>query len=707
MKRRRWAVLLMFGLLLFKAKGFGEDRDWRIYGGDASSSQYSPLTQITIENVHQLEVAWHYRSGDARPEGRSQIQCNPIIVGRTLFGTSPQLKLFALDAATGEEQWVFDPFSKGDSLGVNRGVVYWENTKGRQNRILFCAGSRLFAIDAHNGKPIESFGEGGFVDLRKGLGRDASKLYVLSNTPGVVFEDLLILGTRVAEGPGPSAPGHIRAYRASTGELVWVFHTIPHPGEFGYETWPPDAWKRAGGANVWSGMSVDDQRGWVFCPTGSPAFDFWGGDRLGKNLFGNCLLVLDARSGKRIWHYQFVHHDLWDRDLPAAPNLIRLNIDKSSIEAVAQITKSGHIFVLDRDTGKPLFPIEEVPVPPSDLTGEDAWQTQPLPTFPPFARQSFTASMASPISHKSHFEILERLQEIRTGRPFIPPSVVGTLIFPGFDGGGHWGGAAWNPQTGILFVNASEMPWILTMVPTNKTQDDDFEGQRLYQRLCAVCHGINREGKIDQGIATLIGLSSRLSYEDCISILEEGRANMPSFGFLAASEKRRLIDFLLDRDALPNTKTQTKRSRHAIPYTHTGYNRFLDAEGYPAVEPPWGTLSAIDLAHGSILWQVALGEFEELSKRGIALTGTENYGGPIATAGGLLFIAATQDERFRAFDQSNGQILFEYKLPAGGYATPSSYSVDGRQYVVIACGGGKMGTPSGDSYIAFALPKIP
>ena len=694
-----------------QAQGAG-DLDWPIVGGDAASSQYSPLAQIHRGNVAGLKVAWRYQTGDARADGRSQIQCSPIIVGRVLYGTSPQLKLFALDAATGEERWVFDPFESAaqqNALGVNRGVVYWEDRQGKNQRILFTAGRKLFAVDAETGRLLTEFGHRGTVDLGEGLGRDVSKLYLLSNSPGAVFEDLLVLGTRVSEGPGPSAPGHIRAWHALTGKLVWVFRTIPHPGEFGYDTWPADAWQRSGGANAWSGLTVDLQRGLVFCPTGSPSFDFWGGDRHGRNLFGNCLLALNARTGERVWHYQFVRHDLWDRDLPAPPNLVTLNRNGKKIDAVAQITKSGHVFVFDRESGLPLFPIEEMPAPASDLEGESAWPTQPLPLKPPpFSRQKFVEEMATRSSPKSHQYVVQRLREVRTGRQFIPPSIAGTVIFPGFDGGGEWGGAAWDQQEGVLFVNGNEMPWILTMVKVNpKENEPRSPGEIVYRRNCAACHGVSRQGNPQRNVASLQDIKQRLNRNDALAVLNDGKGNMPAFGFLSAKEKNAVTDFLYGMEskaAAPTKQSEKKRRNFAVPYTHTGYNRFFDPEGYPAVEPPWGTLNAIDLNRGELLWQVVLGEFPELTQRGIPPTGTENYGGPIVTGGGLVFIGATKDERFRAFDKSNGEILFETDLPAGGYATPATYAVDGRQFVVIACGGGKMGTKSGDSYLAFALP---
>ena len=689
-----------------------ESADWPSYLGDSANSHFSRLTQINTTNVNQLKVAWTYQSGGARPDGRTQIQCNPIIVDGVLYGTSPELVLFALDAATGKELWRFNPLRGGgdhQALGVNRGVVYWAD--GDDQRILYTAGSTLHAVNAKDGKSISSFGDGGRVDIKQGLGRDASKLYVMATTPGIVFRDLLILGSRVSEGPGPSAPGHIRAYDIRTGKMAWIFHTIPQPGEVGHETWPADAWKSSGGANCWAGMALDEKRGIVFVPTGSAAFDFWGGNRIGQNLFANCLLALDAASGKRLWHFQFVHHDIWDRDPPAPPNLLRVQRDGKSIDAVAQVTKSGHVFVFNRETGEPLFPIEERIVPMSDLQGESAWPTQPIPLKPaPFARQIFSADQITDISPESHRAVLEKFIKLRPHAPFMPPSREGTIIFPGFDGGAEWGGAAVDPSAGILYVNANEMPWILTMVETKPKDGPTLSsGQQIYGQICATCHGVNRSGDPARAFPSLEKIAEKLKKPDIVQLLNTGRGMMPSVAFLSTEQKEAVAGFLLGETPATRASDQPVSGSDDVlikePYTHTGYNRWLDTNGYPAVKPPWGTLNAIDLNTGEYVWRAPLGEVPELTARGIPPTGTENYGGPVVTAGGIIFIAASKDEMFRAFDQRTGKVLWQTKLPAAGYATPATYMINGRQFVVIACGGGKSGTKSGDSYVAFALPK--
>ncbi len=682
-------------------------RDWPTYLGDKSASHYSTLTQITPANVNQLEVAWTWRAGDAR-ENSTQIQCNPLIIDGVLYATSPQSKLVALDAATGRELWRFEP---ADANGVNRGLAWW--TEGDDRRILFGSGQWLHAIDARTGKHIESFGDHGRVDLSEGLDRDVHGLAIQANTPGVIFRNLIIMGMRLGEGPGPAAPGHIRAYDVRTGKMVWRFHTIPHPGEPGYETWPADAWQRVGGTNVWAGMTVDEEHGLVFCPVGSATFDFWGGHRLGDNLYADCLLVLDAVTGQHVWHYQFTHHDMWDRDPPAPPTLLTVKHEGHDVPAVAQVTKSGHVWVFNRLTGEHLFPVEEVVVPSSDLAGEVASLTQPLPLKPaPFARQIFTAEEITDQTPEARRAVMERFTRVRPHVPFAPPSREGTIIFPGFDGGAEWGGAAADPA-GILYVNANEMPWILSMIDSSGATS---LGQQVFLQNCTGCHGADRGGNKAANIPSLIDIKQRLTRDQMLEVVTKGRAVMPSWAFLSQAQREAVVGYLRGEAELTAPTEQHAGWQTYVPdaapasfvpppYTHTGYNRFLDPDGYPAVKPPWGTLNAINLNTGEFLWRVPLGEYPELTARGLAPTGTENYGGPLVTAGGLLFIGASKDENFRAFDPCTGKELWRVKLPAGGYATPATYEVGGRQYIVIACGGGKMGTKSGDTYMAFALPK--
>lgn len=674
---------------------------WKVKGGTPDANQYSALKEINKENVSKLKVIWNYRTADADTVGnRTQIQCNPIIIDGVLYATSATLKAFAVDAATGKEIWKFDPGEKNSGLGVNRGVTYWED--GDDKRILYSLGEYLYALDARTGKKIESFGTSGRTSLKEGLGERAANLMVIANTPGVIYKDLIIIGSRVHEGP-IAAPGYIRAFNVKTGKLAWVFNTIPKPGQFGYDTWPADAYEKVGGVNSWAGMSVDHTRGLVFAGTGSASYDFYGGNRLGQNLFANCVLALDANTGQRKWHYQTVHHDIWDRDLPAPPALVTVNHEGKKIDAVAQVTKSGFVFLLDRDSGEPLFPVEERPFPPSDLEGEQAWATQPIPTKPPpFTRQGFTADMINKVTPESENFVRERISKFKTGSQFIPPSLEGTIFYPGLDGGAEWGGPSFDPETGILYVNANEMPWIIQMVDV-RVKENAWAGISLYRNNCATCHGIDRLG--DGHVYPAINkLGEKYKKEDVKKLISTGKGMMPAFTYLSDKDRDAIARYVLDLEERTAEEKQGIFERtQDIPYSNTGYIRFLTPEGYPAIEPPWGTLNAIDLNKGEILWQVPLGEFEELKKKGMAPTGAENYGGGVSTAGGLIFIAASRDERMRAFDKDTGKLLWEYKLPAAGYATPAVYEVNGKQYVVIACGGGKSNTKSGDSYIAFGL----
>lgn len=684
----------------------GAGRDWPAYLGDNFSSQYSTLDEINRENIYLLEPAWEYITGDDVSENRSQIQCNPVIIDGILYATSPRLKVFALNAATGERLWEFDPDPGSSSArNVNRGISYWQD--GPDKRVLFTAGPDLFALDAGTGLPVETFGISGKVSLKEGLGDRAHDLYVVATSPGIVYDELLIIGSRVSENAG-AAPGYIRAYNIKTGRLAWVFNTIPKPGEYGYDTWPEGTWQTAGGANSWAGMSLDRSRGIVYVPTGSAAFDFWGGNRKGENLFANCILALNARNGERIWHFQTVHHDIWDRDLPSPPNLLTVSVNGKRTDALAQVTKSGYVFLLDRETGVPLFPVEERPVPASRLQGEETWPVQPFPVAPPpFVPQLFTESEITNISQASRDFVSGILSGLRTGDHFLPPDTLGTIIFPGFDGGGEWGGAAVDPHRSILYVNGNIMPWILQMVGISQEEPGTSGlGQLVYKVNCAVCHGTDLRGDPTGTNPDLRQVPAKYNKNDLLALINEGKGIMPSFKQLKQDEKDALAAFMLGLQDNRNEPVPDRENDPVpVPYSHTGYNRFLDQDGYPAVKPPWGTITAIDLNNGTLLWQVPLGEYEELTAKGIPKTGTENYGGPVVTAGGLLFIGASKDEYFRAFDKDTGTELWKYKLHAGGYATPAVYEANGKQYVVIACGGGKMGTRSGDRYVAFALGK--
>ena len=685
-----------------QASSSSDYTDWKVYGGTPDNIHYSTLRQINRDNVRNLGVAWTYDSGDEFPE--SEMECNPIVEHGVLFVTTPKLHLVALDAATGQLRWSFDP-NRGAPVSSklrNRGVSYWE--QGDDRRVFVVAQQYLYAIDAASGKPIASFGDSGRVDLREGLGRDPKLQSISATSPGAVYKDLLILGSIVSEDL-PASPGDIRAFDVRTGRIRWTFHTIPRPGEYGYETWPKDAWTYTGGVNDWAGMSLDAKRGWLFAATGSASFDFYGANRLGDDLFANCLIALKADSGERVWHFQGVRHDLWDRDFPAAPTLVTVKRDGRPIDAVAQITKSGFVFVFDRETGRPLFPIEYRPMPASDVDGEVAAATQPLPLRPaPFARQMLTPDIVTTRTPEAHQAVLEQLQTLRSGGQFMPPSLQGTVVFPGLDGGGEWGGPAFDPETGVLYVNSNEMAWILRLVPRPGTSDL-LSTRQVYAANCSNCHRADMRGTPPE-FPSLVGLGKKYKQEEIAKVIREGRGRMPSFAYLRKSVIEAMARFLATGEDIEFATPLTEQLPKPLKYTHDGYNKFLDAEGYPAVAPPWGTLNAIDLNTGTYVWKKPFGEFPELVAKGMPNTGSENYGGPLVTAGGLLFVAATNhDRKIHAFDKTTGELLWENVLPAAGNATPATYEVNGRQYVVIAAGGGKWGSPSGGTYVAFALPQ--
>jgi quinoprotein glucose dehydrogenase len=661
--------------------------DWPVYGGNTDNTHYSTLSQITPANVAKLKVAWTYETRDEFKG--SEMQSNPIVVDGVLYATSPKMRVFALDAATGKELWSFDANNGRPTTGRfrYRGVVV------TGDRVLFNYRNKLWALDKKTGKPILSFGTDGSVDLREGLGRPVEGLSVSASTPGVVFEDLLIIGSSVPE-TLPGAPGDIRAYDIKTGALRWSFHTIPHPGEFGYDTWPPEAYKVSGGANAWSGVTIDTKRAMVFAATGSASFDFYGSNRHGDNLFANTLLALDARTGKRIWHFQSVRHDLWDYDFPAAPTLVTLKRGGRTIDAVAQITKTGYVYVFERATGKPLFPIEYRKVPTSSLDGEHTADTQPFPTSPPpFVRQNLTEEMLTRRTPEAHAAALETFRKYKTNGMWDPPNTTGTIIFPGVDGGGEWGGPAFDPESGLLYVNANEMPWLMKLVPRND--------RSVYGANCSSCHGDDLKGSAT--MPSLIGVADRLTREQIVQLIRQGTGRMPGYAStLDNVAVNDLVNFLMTgRDVASTASTNP----NYLKYRNTGYDIFLDPDSLPPITPPWGTLNAIDLNKGEIAWKIPFGEYPKLVAQGIRNTGSDNYGGAVVTRNGLLFIGATtHDKKFHVYDKKTGKLLWETTLPASGNATPSLYVVNGKQYVVIACGGGKNGAASGGTYVAFALP---
>ncbi len=670
-----------------------EQRDWPAYGGAPENNHYSTLAQVNRSNVKRLAVAWSF---DTQEEGG--LQTSPIIIDGVLYGITPTQKVFALDAATGKLVWKFDSGIRGTQ--PDRGLAYWAD--GKDKRILVGVMNFVYALDAATGKPIPSFGNRGRIDLRENLGRAPAAQSVDLTSPGIVYKDLVIFGGRNPE-TLPAPPGDIRAYDVRTGKLRWSFHTIPHPGEFGYDTWPKDAWKTSGAANNWAGMALDPQRGILYAPTGSAAFDFYGADRIGDDLFANCLLALNAQTGERIWHFQGVHHDLWDRDFPSPPALLTIKRSGKEIDAVAQTTKQGFVYLFDRTNGNPLFPIESRNYPPSTVPGEAAASEQPLPTRPaPFARQLLTEDLLTTRTPEAHRWALEKFKQFRSEGQFVPFSVgKDTVIFPGFDGGAEWGGPAVDIETAIIYVNSNEMAWTGALAPNT----GENSARAIYMSQCSVCHGEKMTAS-PPAMPSLIAVGERLTFAQITTTIKNGKGRMPGFPNLTDDQLSALVNFLTSGES--KEPTSSAPSPAAMKFRFTGYHKFLDQEGYPAVAPPWGTLNAIDLNTGEYVWKIPLGEYPELASKGLKNTGTENYGGPIVTAGGLLLIGATDfDKKFRAFDKSTGELLWETRLPFSGNATPATYEVNGRQFVVIAAGGGKdPKSPSGGIYVAFALQQV-
>jgi len=790
------AAMARGGTRLAATSSSGEtDTNWSAYGGQPAQDHYSSLSQINCENVNKLKVAWTFDTGET-----GSIEVTPVIVGGVLYAYTPSLKVVALEAATGKLLWTFD--SGVHDPDASRGVSYW--SEGKESRIFAGMRNLLYALDPATGKPIESFGEKGHIDLRKGLGGDYKLQSIGLTSPGAIYKDLIIVGGRTPEAP-PAPAGDIRAFDVRTGALRWAFHTIPRPGEPGYETWPKDAWKTAGAANNWAGMAIDEMRGIVYVPTGSAVFDFYGGDRAGNNLFSDSLLALDAETGKLLWHFQGVHHDIWDRDFPAPPALVTVKKNGRSVDAVAQTTKQGWMFLFDRVSGKPLFPIEERKFPQSTVPGEVTSPTQPVPLLPePFTRQVVDENTLTNRTPEAHEAALRQLRTFVGGTQFVPGTLdKPTLEFPGVGGGAEWGGSAVDPNAGIIYINANQVAFTTTLVRNDPTSG---LGLRTYRSQCAVCHGADRTGA-PPAYPSLAGIFDRQTTAQVAEIVHQGRGRMSSFPAIQGAKLDALLEYIrtgkdaanvsdtandtsagksepedeessdpaviagsnvylarcaychgASREGMPPdspslmgvgkrlTMSQATDLVHkgkgkmpasplmpdhdlgtllrflgiqsqdlaadaedavsTMPYTITGYARFDDAEGYPAVAPPWGTLNAIDLNTGKYLWKLPLGEYPELAAKGLKNTGTENYGGPIVTAGGLVIIAATDfDRKIRAFHSRTGELLWEATLPFSGVATPATYMVDGKQYIVIAaCGARDTKSPQGAVYVAFALP---
>jgi quinoprotein glucose dehydrogenase len=672
-----------------------QNTEWPVYGGSATNNHYSPLTEINVKNVSRLQEVWRF---DTKEGGG--LETTPVVAGGVLYGFTPLLEVFALNAATGKKIWEFVPVGRLTPRKV-RGLAYWSD--GSDKRILASISPYVYAIDATTGKTIPSFGDNGRVDLRKNLRDDPKTESVGLTSPGVIYKDLLIVGGSIE--PSPS---DIRAYDVHSGKLRWTFHVIPHPGEFGYDTWPKDAWTHTAAAGNWAGMAVDPVRGIVYVPTASAHVDEYGADRVGDDLFADSLIAINAETGQRIWHFQGVHHDIWDRDFPAPPDLVTVIRDGKEVPAVAQISKQGFLFLFNRVDGTPLFPIENRPALPSDVPGEVASREQPYPTRPdPFSRQRITEDMLTDRTPEAHAWAVKKFKGIRSDGQFVPMSVgKETLMWPGFDGGGEWGGSAFDPETHITYINANDVGLTESLV---KHDPNSSLGSTVYMSHCSGCHGANRAGSPPE-IPSLIGVQTRLTALQLTNTIQVGRGRMPAFPELAndGAEYLALMRFLATGEEKPDgARPQGGIQRAAPKYDFTGYKKFLDPDGYPAVKPPWGTLNAINLNTGDYVWKIPFGEYPELVAKGLKNTGSESYGGPVVTAGGVIFIGATvADKKFRAYDKATGKLLWETTLPLGATATPAVYEANGRQYVVIAAGGMRdPATPSGGIYLAFALPK--
>jgi quinoprotein glucose dehydrogenase len=688
-------------------------KNWKTYRGDDGITAYSGLQQINTRNVHQLKVAWSYRTHDNI--GNSSIQCNPLVIDGVLYGVSPRQKTFALEAKTGKQLWLFDPY-EGDSIssGVTRGVTWYEN--GNDKRIFVCVRHRMFSLDAKTGKPFTNFGNSGYVDLRIGLRNDNEiAQYSIQNTsPGVIYNDMIIVGSSMGE-TYTDLPGNIRAYDINTGKLKWVFNTIPRPGEFGYDTWPAESYKHAAGCNAWSGLSIDRKRGMLFAATGSPGFDFHGGNRKGANLFANSVIAVDAATGKYKWHFQVSHHDMWDYDLPTPPILITIKKDNKPVDAVVQLSKQGWIMVFDRESGKPIFPIEERAVTQSRMEDEHSYATQPFPVKPtPLSRHHFDTSLVTDISNESHDFVMKEVAKYSYGEIYHPQHTGGIVQIPGFRGGSEWSGGAFDPETNIMYIGANDIPNIVQLAELKHDDEEILKmpvlqaGKMVYTKNCSPCHGADRKG-IDP-FPSLVNISKKLKPEQALEIIEKGRDKMPSFVNIPLPQREAAVAYLFN---LKNKKLSVHQNMHVKEtvsssfkqYKIIGYTQLKDQFGYPGIKPPWGTLNAVDLNTGEYVWKRTLGDYPELTKKGIPETGTQLFGGGVVTAGGLIFMAASRDEKIRAIDKKSGKILWEFQLPAGGYATPATYEVDGKQFVVIAAGGGGLqATKTGDYYFAFSLP---
>jgi quinoprotein glucose dehydrogenase len=700
---------------------------WSDYGGSSDSMQYSALAQITRANVATLQPVWFYRvAGDP-----VRLPFNPLIVENVMYVAGTKNVVVALDAATGKELWV------SAAQAPERGLAYWESADRRDRRLILNTGGGLREIDARTGQPIATFGRNGFVDMRTG---DPRRLAGPNKSPVRIFENLAIVGSNPGEGYG-SPPGDLRAYDVVTGNLVWTFHTIPRPGEFGYDTWPPDAWKYAGGANTWGEITVDAKNSLVFFPTGSPTHDLYGADRAGNNLFGNCLLALDARTGKRVWHFQTVHHDLWDYDLTAAPKLLTIRDPSqagATVDIVALAGKTGYLYVFERRTGRPIWPIEEKPVPRSEVPGEISSPTQPIPTKPPpFARQTFRPEDVNPFVPAAEQERLKQaVRDSANAGVFTPSSHERYHIqLPGAWGGANWGSLAADPSSGSLFVRSLEMPSYRKMSIVNENNARpvtiaggarEQQGYTVYTTFCAACHG---PGQAQMKSPAKLGL------ESFRRLLREGKEQMPAFSdaALPAASVEALEAYLATLPLADGEQADDgvlrlppNPNRYVGPsprYSGSFSAGWYASNGLPAIGPPWTQLVAYDLNTGTIKWRVADGQAPGLAANGVMNTGSVRpRNGPVAAAGGLVFVANSQDRMLRAYHSDTGAVLWARELEANPEGIPAVFQIGGRQFIAFAAGASwgtgtdpvwknefhrKQGRLEAQGYHVFALPAAP
>ncbi len=704
---------------------------WQEYEGGPKASDYSALAQINRSNVNQLQVAWKYGTGDD-----NAYAFNPLIAGNLMIVMARNSSIVALDASTGKEVWTYrDP--KAPQRTAARGISYWESKDGKKQRLLFPVGYYLEEIDARTGQLVSSFGEQGKVDMRVGLSRDPNSIRrIASGSPGVIFENLIVEGSSTGEDYG-SPPGDVRAYDVQSGALTWTFHMVPHPGEVGYGTWPPNAWKYAGGADAWGGMAVDPKRGIVYIPTAAPKNEFYGGDRVGDNLFSDCLVALNARTGNLIWYYQLVHHDIWDFDASATPQLVTVTHNGRKIDVVAEASKTGFLYVFDCETGKPLWPIDERKVPPSHVPEEVAAPTQPFPTAPPpFARQSFTADDVDPyvLSAADQAAWKKRVEKAVNLGLFTPPAETETVEMPGNRGGANVGMSAADPAKGMVYVLSADLPGILKMerqrppslfaIPHNLPPAQT--GRAIYQEFCQRCHGPDRQGA-PPSIPSLVNARVQLGPKVIASVVANGMGNMPAFSDLTGTLLDDLIEYLRHPEEAPAPIPMQRNvySANASPYP-TGVEAPITNFYYTpyglvpeAIKPPWSTITAYDLNKGTIQWQIPFGKAPQAPDAPESSI-MEPRNGMVVT-GGLIFAATLDEGKLRAYDTSTGQVLWSTDLPAASEGTPAVYEEQGREYVVLSVCTVK-GTnlprdrsaipqpethPIERSYIAFALPVVP